>query len=179
VRSAILVLLIALVNTVPALAQSTSALKHHDTNAAVDFDAARIEVLDKQNQAVLSGAVKVRQGDLDLAAEQIKVFYQQKAGDRVVKRMDASGGVRLTSPSETATGRLGIYDVERRLVTVTGGVVLTQGQSVLRGERLAIDLDSGRSTIDGRSGAETPAQAGQPSGRVTGHFVVPERTPAQ
>ena len=167
--------LMALLVAVPALAQGTSALKHHDTNAPVDFDAARIEVLDKQNQAILTGAVKVRQGDLDLAAEQIKVFYQQKGGDRVVQRMDASGGVKLTSPSETATGRFGVYDVERRLVTVTGNVVLTQGQSVLRGQRLAIDLDNGRSTIDGRSGAAAPDAAGQPSGRVTGHFVVPER----
>lgn len=177
-RSA-LTLLIALAISTPGLAQGTSALKHHDTNAPVDFDAARIEVLDKANQAILSGAVKVRQGDLDLAAEQIKVFYESKGGDRVVKRMDASGGVRLTSPSETATGQLGIYDVERRLVTVTGGVVLTQGGSVLRGERLAIDLDSGRSTLDGRGGAAAPDRAGQPSGRVTGHFVVPERTPAR
>ncbi len=173
-----LVLLLAVL-AIPAVAQGTSALKHHDTNAPVDIDAGRAELSNKANHVVFTGAVKIKQGDLNLNAERVKIFYQAKGDQQVATRMDASGGVRLTSPSETATGNMGVYDVERRLVTVTGGVILTQGQSVLRGERLAIDLDSGRSTIDGRGGAETPAQAGQPSGRVTGHFVVPERTPAR
>lgn len=168
---AVLALLIA----APALAQGTSALKHHDTNAPVDIDAQRLEFLDKEKRAVATGGVKVRQGDLDLAAPTMKVFYRAKGDQREVYRLDATGGMRLVSPSETASGDFGIYDVDRRLVTITGNVLLTQGGSTLRGARLAIDLDSGRSTLDGRGGAAAPDAAGQPSGRVSAHFVVPER----
>lgn len=158
----------------PALAQS--ALKKHDTSGPIDVNAARIEVQDKAGQALFSGDVRVKQGDLNLAANSVKVFYRRKGDNPEIVRLDASGGVQLNSPSERATGEYGIYDVEHRLLTMTGGVVLNQNQSVLRGSRLVIDLDSGRSTLDGKRNS-APGTPGQPSegGRVSGRFVVPER----
>ncbi len=172
VRIAVLLLLAA----TPALAQS--ALKKHDTNAPIDIDAARIEVADKAGLSTWTGDVRVKQGDLNLDANQVKLHYHRKGDTPVIERLDAVGAVHLTSPTERATGDYGIYDVERRLVTMTGNVVLNQNQSVLRGSRLVIDLDSGRSTLDGnRSGPATPGLPGTATdgARVTGHFVVPEK----
>lgn len=157
----------------------TSALKNHDTDAPIDFDAARIEVRDKENQALLSGDVKIRQGNMTLDADSVKIFYSRPVrGDPSVRRLDAQGNVRLVSPSERATGRYGVYDVTEKQVTLIGDVVLNQGQSQLRGQRLAIDLDTGRSTLDGASGSAAP---GKPAtgGRVSGRFVVPPRGPAK
>ena len=161
----------------PAFAQ-TSALKGHDTNAPIDVDAARIEVRDNDAQAVFSGDVKIRQAELTLDADSVKVLYQRAGkGDPQIQRLDARGNVRMTSPSERASGRTAIYDVPARIITVLGDVVLTRGDSVLRGERLAINLESGRSTLDGR-GSAAPAAPGAPAagGRVSGRFVVPQRT---
>lgn len=105
-----------------------------------------------------------------LNANRIRISYtRQGGGDPVIRRLDADGNVRLNTPSETATGNTGIYDVDRRIVTMIGGVTLTRGQTVLRGNRLSIDLASGRSTLDGGS-----AQQGQQGGRVTGRFAVPQ-----
>lgn len=157
----------------------TSALKNHDTDAPIDFDAARIEVRDKENQALLSGDVKIRQGNMTLDADTVKIFYARPArGNPSVRRLDAQGNVRLVSPSERATGRYGIYDVIEKQVTLIGDVVLNQGESQLRGQRLAIDLDSGRSTLDGASSGGTPGKPGA-GGRVSGRFVVPPRGPAK
>lgn len=173
-----LAVLLALLLAAPATAQrapaggglGTSALRGHDTQAPIDVDAARIEVRDADSQAIFTGDVKVRQAQMRLDADSIRVFYERAAGDSLaIRRLDAQGNVRLTSPSERATGRYGIYDVDRRQVTMIGDVVLVRGDNVLRGQRLAIDLGSGRSTLDG-AGA-----AGQPGGRVTGRFVVPPR----
>ena len=161
---------------VPAAAQD-SGLKNHNTDAPIDFDAARIEVRDKDNQALLSGAVKIVQAEMTLTADNVKIFYDRpKTGDPQVKRLDADGNVVLTTPTEKASGRYGIYDVTQKQVTLIGSVVLNRGESVLRGQRLAIDLDSGRSTLDG-AGAGGTAKPGQtaPSGRVSGRFVVPPR----
>lgn len=161
----------------PAMAQD-SALKGHNTNAPIDVAADRIEVRDADNQAVFSGAVSIRQGTMTLDANSVRVFYTRTKSDAPeISRIDAQGAVKLTSPSETATARYGIYDVTQRQVTMIGDVVLTRGANVLRGQRLAIDLASGRSTLDG---AGTPAAPGAPAssgGRVTGRFVVPQRTP--
>ncbi|WP_419816438.1 LptA/OstA family protein [Glacieibacterium sp.] len=158
-----------------AAAAQNSALKGHNTDAPIDVDAARIEVSDKANQAIFSGDVHIRQTDLKLDADSVKVFYlRPKTGDPTIQRLDATGNVVMTSPTEKASGRLGIYDVTQRQITLIGDVVLNRGDSVLRGQRLAIDLDSGRSTLDG---ANAPGKPGEPAtgGRVSGRFVVPPR----
>jgi lipopolysaccharide export system protein LptA len=161
----------------PLLAQglTTSALKGLDSKAPIDVDADRIDVLDAQNQAIFTGNVRVRQGNLTLEADRIKVAYSRPAtsgkggGDPVIQRLDADGNVRLATPSERATARFAIYDVSKRILTLVGNVVLTQGSTKVQGNRLTIDLASGRSTLDGRS------STGQPGSRVSGRFAVPDR----
>ena len=162
---------------VPAASQgsgglASSALANHDTRAPIDIDAGRIEVRDRENLALFTGDVIVRQAAMTLRAGQLRVFYERGQGsDPVIMRIDAEGGVTMTSPSERARSAFGVYDVEDRQLTMIGGVVLTRGDSVLRGERLAIDLENGRSTLDGASTGAPGAAAP----RVTGRFVVPER----
>ncbi len=165
-------LALALVVAQPAAGQGgASALKGHDTNAPVDVAADRIEVLDRADRAVFSGNVDVRQGSLRLAAPRLTVAYANTSGIDI-KRLEASGGVTLTSPSETARSQFAIYDLDRRLVTMIGGVTLTRGDSNVRGGRLVLDLSTGRAVMDGgTSGA--PGQAS--GGRVTGRFTVPQR----
>jgi lipopolysaccharide export system protein LptA len=165
-------LLLLLAAPAPLIAQgiTTSALRGLDTRAPIDVDADRIDVLDRENQAVFTGNVRVRQANLSLEADRVKVAYTRPArGDPVIRRLDADGNVRLSTPTERATGRFGIYDVERRILTMIGNVGLTQGTTRVSGNRLTIDLASGRSTLDGRT------STGQPGSRVTGRFAVPER----
>lgn len=158
-------------------ASSQSALGGMNTNAPVDVSADRIEVQDRADRAIFSGNVQVRQGDLALDAGRITVAYTGgMAGGVEIQRLDASGGVSVRSPSETARGQFGVYDLNRRLITLLGGVELNQGGNIIRGGRLVIDLNSGRAVIDGRSqGGNGIVTQGTPTGRVTGRFTVPQR----
>lgn len=152
----------------PALGQgAVSALKGHNSNAPVDVEADRIEVQDRADRAVFSGNVRATQADLTMSSARLTVAYDGGASGTQIKRLDASGGVTVRSPSETARGSVAIYDLDRRLITMLGNVTLTQGQNTVNGGRLVIDLTSGRSTIDGRGVA-----GGNSSGRVTGRFTV-------
>ena len=155
-----------------AIAQSrepVSALKGHNSDAPIDLTADRLEVQDRADRAMFSGNVKVRQDELTLDTARLTVAYSSSGGVQI-KRLDASGGVTVRSPSETARGAFGIYDLDRKLITLVGNVVLQRQGSQLTGQRLVIDLDSGRAVIDGG-----PAGVGQSGGRVTGHFTVPQR----
>ena len=149
--------------------EPVSALKGHNSNAPVDVSAERIEVQDRADRAIFAGDVVVRQAELTLLTSRLTVAYSN-AGGIQIDRLDASGGVTVRTPSETATGDFGVYDLDRRLITLIGDVQLQRAGSRINGSRLVIDLTSGRAVLDGG-----PAGVGQSGGRVTGRFTVPQR----
>jgi len=153
--------------------QPVSALKGHNSNAPIDVTAERIEVQERADRAVFSGNVHVTQAELTLDTPRLTVAYSggQGGGAGVqIERLDAAGGVVVHSPSETARGDIGIYDLDRKLITLLGNVQLIREGNRVSGARLVIDLDSGRAVIDGG-----PPGVNQSGGRVTGHFTVPQR----
>ncbi|HEY6024111.1 MAG TPA: LptA/OstA family protein [Pseudolabrys sp.] len=145
----------------------------------VHIEAATLEVRDKQKQATFSGDVRVKQGDTGLRCKSLVVFYEQEGqsgdqsktlkaatpgpgGEQRIKRLEARGGVVVTQKEQTATGDLGVFDMKTNTVTLTGNpVVMTQGQNVLRGEKLVVDLTSGVSRVESNKGGQ---------GRVQGLF---------
>ena len=171
-KKRVVLALFALLAGGAALAQSNapvSALKGHDSNAPIDVSADRIEVQDRADRAMFVGNVHVRQAELTLDAARLTIAYSSD-GSLQIHRLDAAGGVTVTSPSEKARGDFGVYDTDRKLITLIGNVRLDRSGSNVSGSRLVIDLDSGRAVIDG--GAPGVNQSG---GRVTGHFTVPQK----
>ena len=146
----------------------------------VQIEAATLEVRDKDKVATFSGNVKVVQGDTTMRCKSLVVFYEQggenegngktmqaatpgPGGQQKIKRLEARGGVVVTQKDQTASGELGLFDMATNTVTMTGTpVVMTQGQNVLRGDRLVVDLTSGVSRVEsGKNG----------QGRVQGLFL--------
>lgn len=159
--------------------QPISALKGHNSNAPVDVTAERIEVQDRADRAVFVGNVHAVQQDLTLDTPRLTVAYTGGTGGTggnnvQIQRLDASGGVVVKSPSETAKGDIGIYDLNRKLITLLGNVQLNRQDNQVNGQRLVIDLDSGRAVVDGG-----PPGVNSSGGRVTGHFTVPQRQQQQ
>jgi lipopolysaccharide export system protein LptA len=148
---------------------SVSALKGHDSKAPIDLSADRAEAQDRADRAIFAGNVVVKQGELTLRTARLTLAYANTNGIDI-NRIDASGGVTVTSPSETARGDFAVYDLNEGLITMVGNVRLERGGSFLSGGRLTIDLDTGRAVMDG--GLRGVNQAG---GRVTGRFTVPKR----
>mgnify|MGYP002782291206 CR=1 FL=1 len=148
------------------------AIAGFNSNQPVNYAADRIELQDRQGRVVLSGNVVISQGDLRLTAARTTVAYTS-AGDLRIQRIDATGGVTVTRGDERAQGSAGVYDFNRRVIVLSGGVSLRRGGDTLNGGRLTIDLDTGLSSVDGRA-AGSGGQSG-PGGRVSGQFSVPQR----
>ncbi len=153
----------------------------------VHIEAATLEVRDKDQVATFTGDVRVQQGDTTMRCASLIVFYDREAGntgksggntgkagktltaanpgpggEQKIKRLEARGSVVVTQKDQTATGHVGIFDMPSNTVTLTGDVVMTQGQNVLRGDKLVVDLTSGVSRVES-------AKTGR--GRVEGLFV--------
>ena len=139
---------------------SAQVFRNHDSNAPVNFTADRIEVQDRADRVLVSGNVEVTQAGMTLNAARMTVAYRNppgkaSAGDGMggveIDRIDASGNVVVRKADQTARGNVAIYDLNAKLITMLGNVTLTQGANRLTGGRLVMDLNSGRSTVDGRS----------------------------
>jgi lipopolysaccharide export system protein LptA len=173
-----MILLALAMVTGPARAQDNGA--KHNSNAPIDWDADRIEVHDRDGKAILAGSVRARQAEMTLTADRATAFYSGSAaggdgngGGPQIKRLDANGHVVVTRPTEVAHGDYGIYDLDKRLITMIGHVVLDrtgQNAGTTRGGRLVIDLNTNQAKMDGSNvGGSGSAGTG---GRVSGRFTV-------
>ena len=132
--------------------------------------------------ATFTGNVDAVQGELVLSADRLRVFYYgDQEGERPagtsgsIRRIEAEGNVFVSSPRETAQGRLGVYDVASNQLTLEGAVVLTQDANVVRGERLEMDLVSGHSRM---LAAVAASEGAEPAQRVRAIFTPEEADPA-
>lgn len=132
-----------------------------DTSAQVEVTADSLSVNQAAGTAVFTGNVLIVQGPMRLQAQTVEVEYG--AADRSkISKLHASGGVTLVSESDAAEAKEAVYEVGAGAVELTGDVLLTQGQNVLSGQHMTIDLKTGTGRMDGRvrsvlqPGAKTP-----------------------
>jgi lipopolysaccharide export system protein LptA len=88
-------------------------------------------------------------------------------GASSIKRLEARGNVVVTQKDQVVTGETAVFDTKTNLVTMLGGVVLTQGKNVLRGDRLLVDMTTGVSRVESDGGRvqglfQSSGQGGSP-----------------
>lgn len=110
--------------------------------------------------ATYQGNVIVEQGDMKLRSDELKIF----AKNGTISRIEANGNVVLASRTGSARSTNAVYEVGPRMVRLTGGVVLTHEDNVMRGAELQVKLASGEARLIAPVGAN-----GKP-GRVQGLF---------
>jgi lipopolysaccharide export system protein LptA len=139
----------------------------------VKIEANSLEVRDKEKTAVFIGNVVVTQGDTVMRCKELTVHYegnalaldpkqnppatkaqQKNANAQKIKRLVAVGGVIVTSKDQKATGDRGVFEMASNTVTLTGNVIITQGENVMRGEKLTVDLNTNLSKLDGNKSAD-------------------------
>ncbi len=134
----------------PAAAQLDELNEDHDSAAPIEITADTLEVRQSENLAIFRGDVDAIQGDMLLKADMLVVHYRensQSPDEPGISQIDAEGNVFISSPNETAQGVRGIYDVDNKKIWLTGQVVLTQGDNIIQGEQLELDLVSGKSKV--------------------------------
>jgi lipopolysaccharide export system protein LptA len=148
----------------------------------IQIEAATLEMRDKKKEATFSGNVKVVQGDTTMTSKTLVVFYDSTpapttpaagpaaaskaaaksppmqsatpgpGGSSSIRRLEARGSVVVTQKDQVVTGETAVFDTKTNLVTMLGGVILTQGKNVLRGDRLMVDMTTGVSRVESDSG---------------------------
>jgi lipopolysaccharide export system protein LptA len=70
-----------------------------------------------------------------------------------IRRIEARGGVTVISKDQNASGDLGVYDLKKKTITLTGNVVVSQGKNVLHGDRVVVDTTTGNAHFDSAGSA--------------------------
>jgi lipopolysaccharide export system protein LptA len=156
-----------------------------NTDQPVQIEAATLEVRDKNKAATFSGNVQVVQGDTTMKCQSLVVFYGQEVGlgadgtpvattakstpgmpqgAQNIRRIEARGGVTVITKDQNASGDLGVYDLKTKTITLSGNVVVSQGQNVIHGERVVVDTTTGYARVESGSTPGAPGAAGP--GRV-------------
>ncbi len=152
-----------------------------DPTAPVEVEADQLNVNDTAKVAVFQGNVAATQGEFTISSSELYAYYKGGAGladvtrsevdhssgqskqdaGTELTRIEAKKDVVVTSKDgQTASGDWAEFDAKTKKVMVGGDVMVTQGQNMVRGTRLVIDMTSGESKID-----TAPAKAvAQPGG---------------
>jgi lipopolysaccharide export system protein LptA len=143
----------------------------------IKITSATLEVRDKDKVATFGGDVHLVQGDTTMRSKTLVVFYEDdtspkpatpsvgatvpakpatpsatttQAGpqqNQQIKRVEAKGNVIVVQKDQTATGDAGVFDMRANTVTMVGNVVISQGQNVVKGDTLTVDMTTGVSRI--------------------------------
>ena len=147
----------------PAMAQG-GLLGKHDADKPVNISADGFQADTKGKTVTYTGNVRAEQGEIRMRADKMKY-------DDPANKIYANGKVVVDSPnSGTVTGDNGVYDLTKKLVTLSGHVVLhKQGQATMSGSLLTVNMVTGIANLGATPVAATPNQAaapGAPGGRV-------------
>ena len=152
----------ALIVLAPSAAPAQELLeRNYDTSLPIEITADSLEVQQEQQIAIFRGNVDAVQGEISLRADELIVHYRA-GGDsetNAVSRIVAEGNVLLSSPTETASGDRGVYNVDEDTIELIGSVVLTRGANILTGNHLELNLVTGMSKMLG-----TRTAAGETAG---------------
>lgn len=128
----------------------------------VNIDAGKLDYFDKEQKLIYSGSVIVVNGPSTLKASRLTIFLDppadKKKGDAKapeggggsndrVKHIDAEGPVTLVSKDQVSTGDRGSYDRAENKVYLYGNVTWSQGDQVIKGEKLVYDVPSAQATV--------------------------------
>jgi lipopolysaccharide transport protein LptA/LPS export ABC transporter protein LptC len=157
-----------------------------DPTAPIDVEANRLDVDDRSKQAVFKTNVHAVQGDFTVRTAELRAYYTGAAGlaetaaapadkkaPAQISRIEARGAVIVTSKNgQKATGDWADYDVKKNEVILGGDVVLTQNKDVVRGNKLRIDMLTGKSVIESEGSGAWSATAAAPDAKNAAGFTI-------
>lgn len=148
-------LLFALLAVIGALASPVGAAEKDPVNITAD----QFVIDEATHVATFTGKVVVKRKKLTVWAPKVVVEYGD-AGPSSIKSFVASGGVRIKTDDQDATGDYAIYDPGAETLRITGNVMVINASSTVGGQDLILNLRANTTVFSG----------GTKGGRVTGVF---------
>ena len=145
----------------PAIAQSVGSFDVGATTGAIQIDAEDgIEWRRDESVYIARGNARIARGDMAVYADTLKAFYRGDGSSAAeIYRVEATGNVRLTSPGETVYGEYAVYDVERKVLVMTGGDLRVETEDEIVTARDSLEYWQDQMVVVARGDAEVVQEA--------------------
>lgn len=158
--------------TTPSSAQSNATSQVSGLKLSGDkpiqIESDKLEVRQADSVAVFTGNVSVVQGPTVLKAGKMTVYYVRDAGANAngaeaasaamtgsanIDHLEVDNKVYIKSDDQVATGDRGSFDMKSEVLVLSGSkVVLSQGDNVLVGCKLTVQMKTGLAQVDACGG---------------------------
>ena len=135
-----------------------------NSNAPIDITSEGVEVIQPERLTIFKGNVEVINDTTRLRTPELRVFYKPKqavAGQPVaasnspfgadqtggIDHIIGAGPVYYITPTQNARGDAMLYEADPDIITITGHVVLVQGKSVAKGDKLIMYRKTGQNQL--------------------------------
>ena len=115
----------------------------------VEIGADQMEVNQDNRQAVFTGNVDAKRGDLHMTSNSLVVDYREVGSKQEITFLKARGSVVVVSKGQTVKAQWAKMDVQANTVVMGDSVTVFDGKSVIKGTRLELDLTTGESRFVG------------------------------
>jgi lipopolysaccharide export system protein LptA len=158
--------------TVLAGGAADAQLAPGNSNAPTDITADGLEVIDAQHLAIYRGNVEAVQDGHRMVSDVLNVYFEDTgSGAKAapakpktvtpatggvaaagsswgsIRQLVADGHVFFVSTNQTARGDHAVYDVTPDTITMTGDVVMVQGDNVIKGDKVVIQVKTGHADV--------------------------------
>lgn len=162
-------------------AQNRMTSLNLNNDQPIQIESDQLEVRDNDRVAIFTGNVNVVQGETQMTASKMTVHYVGQAADvgkkpateaqpaaaastppgappgsSQIERIEVDGKVYVRSQTQVATGDRATFDMASQLLVLSGKeVVLTEGENVIVGCKLTVQMRSGQAKLDGCGGTQS------------------------
>jgi len=158
-RRLLLALPILLLSGLPGLADDAPTATALSGAGKVSITGDNFSVDDNAHQATFDGNVVVTNADIKLTSDKVVASYGE-GGATNISSFEATGHVKIVTKDQTATGDKAVFDPKKRILTLTGNVLVDSKTGQVHASDLVVDLVKRTSVFS----------AGK-AGRVTGVFT--------
>lgn len=147
---------VAMAGSVIALLSPVGSAQISTSDDPIEVTARQTDYFRDEGKVVYTNNVRAVQGTTQITSDLLTILCvrnPQVAGQPAdttcneIEKIIAEGEVLFTTPKEKIRGTRAEYDYLNEVITITGDVILSNGEGVAKGTRLVYSVPDGRATI--------------------------------
>jgi lipopolysaccharide export system protein LptA len=116
------------------------------TMKPIQITSKSMEADNKKNMVTFKGNVVVKQEDIVILSDIMKVTYEAKGG---ISRVEASGNVKMSQENRIATGKKLVFNNPEQKIIMTGNAKIWQGDNLISCDKVTVLLEEDKIFFEG------------------------------